>query len=357
MNDRRKLVVLAAALLGAAAAAAPARADSPSGAATAQPVSSSPAPSRDSPAAGAARAPSERALDLFRQANKLYDEGELAAAEARYRQAWELQKTYHIASNFGALELDLGKPAAAAELFAFALQNYPARGKPEGRAGIEARLETARKKVFTLRVKVAGAGAEILIDGRSAGTAPLAGELFLEPGSRTIVARQAGRRDAKQVIRATAGGAQEVTLTLEPLPGPRSEPPARPDPPRRSPIPGVVTGAAGVITLATGAALVGLAESARADAQAKRDALSAAGVSCATPSPGCTELRGLTSRTDTLGNAGIGVMVAGGVLAATGITYLLWPGSSTGPKAGETTLRASIGASPAGGGVTVTGSF
>lgn len=345
MIVRRELAVFAAALIGTIAAGAPAHAGGPAGAEKTAAVSGSAAPARGSAAAEPTRA--ERALDLFRQANKLYDQRKLPAAEALYRRALELQQTYDIASNFGALELDLGKPAAAAELFALALRHYPVAGKPAERAGIEARFEQAKKLVCTLRVKVAGAGAEILIDGRSVGVAPLVADLYVEPGSRTIEARQAGRRDAREILRAAAGTTREVRLTLEPLS----------EPARRGPLPGIVMGAAGVVALGAGATLVGLAESTRAEAQGKHDALATSGASCAVPSSECAELHALTSRTDALGNAGIAALVAGGALVAVGLTYTLWPSSAGGAKAREATLGLSISASPAGGGATLIGSF
>ncbi len=294
---------------------------------------------------------SERAAELYKQANKLYDDKQLLPAEGLYRQAWELQKTYGIASNLGALELDLGKPAAAAELLRYALRQFPGKGKPEARAALEARLEKAKKLACTVRVKVSSPGAEVLVDGKSAGPAPLLEEIFVEPGSRTIVARQRDRLDAKQVITAVAGATQEVTLTLAPAPAPVAAPP------EKRPIPGIVMAVTGAVGLGFGGVFIGLAEANRADAQRQHDKLTAANVSCSAGSVECTSLHTTTGRADTFGNTGIGLMVGGGALAAAGVAYILWPSARPAAKKTDTAIHATFGASPAGGGVAVVGSF
>lgn len=352
----RKAHMTAIVLALLAAPTTPLTADAADAPGTAQP--------RASASGSTAQGRNEKAAELYRQANKLYDEKKLASAEALYREAWDLQKSYDIASNLGAVELDLGKPAAAAEMLSFALTQFPARGKPAERAALEARLARAKGLVCTLRITTNAAGAEIFVDGRRAGMAPLADDVFVDPGARTIEVKQKGHRDAKKTIAATPGARLEVALTLEAAPGapvasaapraPAALPP--PAPQKRSVIPAIAMGAAGVVAMGVGGALIGVAEASRSQAITKRDELKAAGVSCATPSAGCAELHDLTGRADASGNAGIGVMISGGALAAAGVAYFLWPGARP-AKAKDTTLRASFGASPAGGGVTLVGSF
>jgi hypothetical protein len=285
--------------------------------------------------------------ELFRQANKLYDEKKLTSAEALYHQAWALQKTYDIASNLGALELDMGKPAEAAEFLTYALRQFPARGKLADRTALAARLAEAKKAVCTLHLTASEPGAQIFVDGQSVGSAPLADDVYVAAGKRTIEARQSGRRTAKQVISATAGLERTVLLKLDPLPEAR----------KRSVVPGLVVGATGLLGLGVGGTLIGLAESSRASATKLHDSLAASGVSCATASASCSQLKGFTSRADTLGNAGIGALAFGGAVAVAGLAYLLWPTSRPAPTGRDTALTASFGASPVGGSVNLAGSF
>lgn len=312
-----------------------------------------------------AQARDEKAAELYRRANKLYDENKLTSAEALYREAWEVRKTYDIASNLGALELDLGKPVAAAELLSFALKHFPARGKATVRAALQARLVRAKELVCTLQIKTNATGADVFVEGRHVGMAPLADEVFVSAGARTIEVKQKGYRDGKRTIAATQGARLEVDLALEALPGapvaavpprPPAALPLPPPPQKRSIIPAIAMGAAGVVTMGVGGALIGVAEASRSQAITKRDDLRGAGISCATPSASCAELHDITRRADAAGNAGIGALIGGGAIVAAGAAYLLWPGLRP-AKAKDTTLRASFGASPAGGGVTLVGSF
>ncbi len=305
----------------------------------------------DVPAAEKQR--SERAAELYKQANKLYDDQKLGQAESLYRQAWEIQKTYAIASNLGALELDLGKAAAAADLLRYALAHFPPKGKPETRAALEARMEKAKKLAGTLRVKVGSPGAEVFVDGKSAGTAPLADDVFVEPGSHTVVARLRDRADAKQVVQSTAGSVKEVTLTLAAAP----TKPVVAEPPAKLPLPGIVMAVTGVVGLGIGGAFVGLAGANRADALRQHDKLTAAGVTCPAGSAECNALHGMTSRADTFGNTGIGLLIGSGALAAAGAAYILWPSTQPSAKKKDTAIHATFGASPAGGGVTLVGAF
>ena len=310
----------------------------------------------DAPASDKARA--EKATELYKQANKLYDEGKLESAEGVYKQAWALQKTYGIASNLGALALDLNKPATAAEMLRYALAQFPAKGKPETREALEARFEKAKKLACAVRVKVE-AGAEVLVDGRSVGTAPLADEVFVEAGSHAFEARMRDRKDGKTTLVAVAGSRSEVSLSLAPLPKIQAPPAASSSSGLASkwPLPGLVMGAAGVVAMGVGGAFVGMAEKNHTDATALRDRLAAGRVSCATASPDCTALHNLTSQADTFGNTGIGLLIGGGVTAAAGVAYVLWPASRPDPKKKDTKVAASFGASPDGAAVTVSGSF
>ncbi|MFO0587411.1 MAG: PEGA domain-containing protein [Polyangiaceae bacterium] len=304
----------------------------------------------------------DKAAELYKQANKLYDDQQLTLAEALYRKAWDLQKTFGIASNFGAVELELGKGQSAATLLQYALSHFPAKGKPETRAALEARLEKAKQLVGTVRVRVTSAGAEVLVDGKSLGVAPITDEVFLDPGNHTFEAKQKGHKDAKQTVLAIAAKAQDVTLSLPDAPkasGPLPPPVTTAQkPPSKWPVPGVVMAAVGVVGLGVGGAFIGAAEVNKGDAIRLRDKLQAANVSCPAGSTECDSLRATTQRADMFGNTGIGLLIGGGVLAAAGAAYILWPGAKIpAPGQDKATVHATFAASPQGGSVTLVGSF
>lgn len=215
----------------------------------------------------------------------------------------------------------------------YALAQFPAKGKPETREALEARFEKAKKLACAVRVKVE-AGAEVLVDGRSVGTAPLADEVFVEAGSHAFEARmrdRQGRQDhARRGRREPLGGVALARAAAE-----IQAPPAASGSSglaSKWPLPGLVMGAAGVVAMGVGGAFVGMAEKNHTDATALRDRLAAGRVSCATASPDCTALHNLTSQADTFGNTGIGLLIGGGVTAAAGVAYVLWPALAPRPE-------------------------
>lgn len=335
-------------------------------------IASSPLTARaEAPSAGAQ---AQKVVEIYQDANRLYDAGQLAEAEARYEQAWAIRQSYDIASNLGALELDLHRPARAAELLTFAVQQFPANGSEKTHSALQTRLDKARSLSCILHLKVDEPGADIHVDGAFVGRSPLATELFVNPGKRTIAVSLGKRRD-QQAISAKEGVELTLAFKLPPgealaaappmLPGPA--PVAVPVPAPRSKAPGFVAGAAGLLGLGIGGALIGIAESNRGDAQALHDSIAATPGGCSARPADCATLRSTTAHADQLGNAGIGVMVTGSVLVTAGVAYLLWPTAR--PAAGNdeaksgkrarapSTIRASVGASPQGGGVTLMGSF
>lgn len=155
----------------------------------------------------------EQARELFRSGVKAAEKSQWARAHAAFLAAWSLKEHYQIAGNLGTSEAMLGKWREAATHLAYYLREAP-KEKVAERRSAQKLLEQARAKVGALAVRVEPAGAEILIDGKSVGRAPLAGEVFVEPGVRVLEARLTGYEVAKQEVSAAAGASLEVPLRL-----------------------------------------------------------------------------------------------------------------------------------------------
>lgn len=293
-------------------------------------------------AGGPEETPAARAAKLYRDATRLYEVGELASAEPLFRKAWALHHSYDIASNLGALELELGKPRAAAELLSYALSQFPARGSTPQRAALEARFDEARKLVGVLRLRVSVAGAELAVDGEPIGRSPLTSAVFVTPGERVVSAKLAGYTDAQITVRVPKGSAFDVTLPLQPQVVAK-----------RSLVPVVAGGATFAVAAATGAALFVASQGQRSKANSLHDAIVAAGGTCATPSPQCDDLHAATSATDMLNRGSIAAFVVAGAAVAGTVTYLLWPRFKPADK--KVDVRAALG--PSGGGAVLAGSF
>jgi hypothetical protein len=136
-------------------------------------------------------------------------------AEALFAAAWELDKAYDIAGNLGHVELTNNKPREAAEHLRFCLLSLPGSEPPEQQKRIKARFDEARSQVAALRIHVSERGAEVRIDGRPAGTAPLALEVFADPGKRVVSAELEGYEAVQITVNAEKGGAHEISLELK----------------------------------------------------------------------------------------------------------------------------------------------
>jgi hypothetical protein len=281
-------------------------------------------------------------------------------AEAAFLAAWALNPTFDVAYNLGTTEHELGKHRSAAEHLSFALRNWPLLGSLEKLKPLaQKRFAVSRGFVGAVGVKVNVANAEVLVDGTAVGKAPLAGELFVEPGAHRVEARLEGYEAAGETIRVAKGGAVAVTLAMaaaQPVAtgGPAAEEEARPAKPaasaagaasaapaapvrpaepaeQRSWVPVIALGAASVVGLGVAVGMTVASNDASDDAHARRKVLLNVGEGCVNPTDAfvdqCSGLHSASSRADALGNAARVAFVASGALAAAAVTYALWPRS------------------------------
>ena len=327
-----------------------------------------PAAAADAPAD--ATAAQQRAL--YERGNKLYDEKKWREAEAAYLEAWAIKKSYDLAANLADVELELGKTRDAAEHLAYALRAFPVGGKPALRQALAKRFEEIRQLVGTVRVEVGKPGAEVLVDGRSIGYAPLEDDVFVEPGARVVEARLEGYAAARETIAAGKGTRHEVRLTLAraepvkgdaagwvgPVGGPGGSGAAMPQDAGPSWV-WIGAGAAATAVLAgTGVAFAVVSAGKASDADAARGDLMGRGGPEACRSgalaPGCEDLQALNDGSDTFRNLAVGSFLGAGIAGAATAAYALWPRASASAPAG---LRIAPTVGGGGRGVVVTGTF
>ncbi|MGK3966946.1 PEGA domain-containing protein [Sorangium sp. So ce118] len=319
------------------------------------------APQETSASADAAK----RADALVQKAGRLYSDGKYEEAEAALLSAWELNPTFDVAYNLGNTEHKLKKHREAAQYLTFALRHWPllktvAKLKPTA----EQRLAESRAQVGAVTVTVGVAGAEVLVDGKAVGRAPVEGELFVEPGEHRVEARLEGYAPASQTVKVAKGGSAEVALAMAAAksdareaapvastavgsapgvgtgagapaaglaPGAPVEPPPRPQ--ERNWVPVIALGAASAVGLGVGIGMTVVSNDASADGRAQADAILNAGGGCPDAPPAyeraCSELQETASRVDTFGRAATVAYAASGVLAIAAVTYALWPRSAT----------------------------
>ena len=158
----------------------------------------------------------DSADEWFDKGSSAYDAHRLKDAEIAFLEAWKLKKTPDIAANLGQVESELGKHRQAATFFSYAVKNAAPTDSQEARRDVKQRLDDERKLVGLVHVRVNVVGANVLLNGESLGTAPLADDVFAEPGSVTFTAKLAGHIDARAVVEVGKGSSSEAVLELVP---------------------------------------------------------------------------------------------------------------------------------------------
>lgn len=161
-------------------------------------------------------APAQTADALLDQAEAAMDAGELEASLVALRAALRIKPTRETACNIGFVARRLESWLEAAEHLATCLRDAEPPRTDQGRdqrAAEVMELVVASRHVAVLTFDVAPAGAEIFIDGRSVGRAPLREGVFVAPGPHVIQAEKE-RREARITVTATEGAALPVHLTV-----------------------------------------------------------------------------------------------------------------------------------------------
>ncbi|WP_437924823.1 hypothetical protein WMF37_38255 [Sorangium sp. So ce291] len=152
---------------------------------------------------------------LERSADRAVAEGQLAKARDIWLQLWQLEPSEKAACNVGQLAFRVADMPRAAEFLALCLEKTPAPGGGEARERYASRaldLARARQEVGALTFAVPQ-GAQLSIDDRPIGRAPLAREVFVAPGSHRVrAALDTAAREAAVEVR--AGEARLVVIDL-----------------------------------------------------------------------------------------------------------------------------------------------
>ncbi len=169
----------------------------------------------------------DRARDLFEQAVAAFDTGRYEEALEGFRRSFVLRPAPLVLYNIAVAERRLGHDLQAVrhlrEYLAEAGEDDPRRGVIVGE------LEELERRLAQVSIEVDPPGAEIRVDGRSVGVAPLPAPVVLVPGSHRIEVEAPEHGPVSQVLELRAGERRRVHLEL----GSRDRAPARADGGRR----------------------------------------------------------------------------------------------------------------------------
>jgi len=310
---------------------------------------------------GHAQAADPDAEELIRQGVDARKRGDDERALELFRRARDIGHSPHATAQMGLAEMAIGRWADAET----DLQDAVATQDPwvvKNLDVLQKALGNVREQLGSLQILGSPAGAEIVIEGRVAGTLPLGKPLRLRVGEARFEVRAPGFVVVTRTVQIASGRLLREFVDLARLTP--EAPPAAVTPPvpvatRRSESPsppaaspgrlrtiGLIAGGAGVVGLAVSMAFGLKAESANSDSNANGHC----------DSRGC-DTTGLSLRDDAFNAARTSTIlfVTGTALAAGGVTLYLLGRRSSGEQ------RAALGLGPmlagSGGGLSVTGGF
>jgi hypothetical protein len=315
-------------------------------------------------AGAVARADDEAAAtELFNAGRDLMKQGDYGAACPKLAESVRLKATVGALAKLATCEEHEKRMVSAFTRWQQALNLARSTGD-ERAPEVERELARVDKVVPKLTVKTAGAlpaDGSIRVDDTTLGAASLGVPLPVEPGAHTVSATAPGKKPWSTTVTTAADGATTAVdvPALEDAPAPPPSPPSTPPQPQTltptqpltqppasapagsSPWPtvGIVAGAAGLASIAGGTVLGFVAMGKRNDANC--------------PNNTCPD----AAHASTLGDAktaadwSTGLFVAGGVLAAAGVTvWVVSHGHESTPlQVGATALPAGVGFAMAGG--------
>jgi tetratricopeptide (TPR) repeat protein len=154
-----------------------------------------------------------RAQALLSEGTAAYGRGDYASALEKFTAAYKIFPSPKLWFNIGQANRDLGRPVEAVEAFDRFLteaEDAPSETLAEARRSA-AELKT---KLGQLKVTCPTDGAEITVDGKQVGSAPLGNMIWTTPGRHQVAAQQEGFSPAIADVVAVAGQAVTVNLDL-----------------------------------------------------------------------------------------------------------------------------------------------
>lgn len=164
----------------------------------------------------AASASKMQAQSLLTEGSRLYGQGNYAGALEKFNAAYRAYPSPKLLFNIGQANRDLSRPAEAREAFERYVASEDDVSSPtvtEARAS----LEELQRSLGRIRVDCETSGAEVRLDGKSAGVAPLARVLWATAGRHQVTASHARSALALEDVDVKAGVLTVVTLRLQPL--------------------------------------------------------------------------------------------------------------------------------------------
>jgi hypothetical protein len=155
----------------------------------------------------------DRRRTLYQQGKEAIKAQHWADAKARLTDAWSIRPSYDVALSLSQAEFNLEHFAESAQYLAYYFRNVSAKENENNLTNAKRAFEAVQAKVGAVAV-TAPQGAEILVDGKVVGRAPMGTNAFVAPGMHTFEARL-GERRAQQEVQAIAGQERQISFGFE----------------------------------------------------------------------------------------------------------------------------------------------
>lgn len=289
------------------------------------------------------------AEDLYQQGMALLRQGKWSEAAAKLEESNRVDPAPGTTVNLADCYEHMGRLASAWTLFVDAATVFGRRNPPDPRGEkAKARAEALYPRLARLTLSVSESvralpGVIVKRDGVEVGAAQFGTGIAVDPGPHTVEVNAPGKKAWRKEVK-VEGDAASVTVTvgqLEDAPkdggaAPPSDDPtggagsARSGQEQRNKLPGFLLGGVGVGGLAVGAGLIAMASGLQTQNRNEAPQDVAGNPTCnrgavAGEDAKCADLRVRADSINTLGNAGVGVLIGGGVFVASAAIYLLIP--------------------------------
>jgi hypothetical protein len=157
-----------------------------------------------------------RAQALLKEGARLYEKGALLPALEKFNEAYAEFPSPKLLFNIGQTSRDLGRFVDAMVAFERFLDEAP-EAPADMIAEAKKSMAELQGRLGKLRIQCSKVGAEISVDGKPVGTAPITQPVWAAQGSHQVTARHPATAAAVEDVEVNPGWVHTVVMTLQPL--------------------------------------------------------------------------------------------------------------------------------------------
>jgi hypothetical protein len=158
--------------------------------------------------------PTAEAKESFERGYALFQRGDFEAAAALFERAHTLRPNYSVLYNLAQAYASSGQFVLAVNAFERYLSDGGAEIPEERRKTVESAIRYYGSRIGALELVVTPAGAEVAVDGRGVGVAPIRSSVRVNAGPHVVTATLPHHAPAVRSVTVTGGTSSRVELTL-----------------------------------------------------------------------------------------------------------------------------------------------